>query len=166
MKRQNYIDWDEYFMATASLAAMRSKDPRTQVGACVVNKEKKVVGIGYNGMPNGCDDDHLPWVREAESGSFFDTKYPYVVHAEMNAIANKNCADIKGCILYTTHFPCNECAKLIIQSGIVEIVFLNEKSPQSVKTLAAKRIFNLTNTLIRQFEAKHEKLVINLKHDI
>lgn len=150
-------------MATASLAALRSKDPRTQVGACIVNREKKVVGIGYNGMPVGCDDDMLPWCRESENDNLLETKYPYVVHAEMNAIANKNCADVKGCLLYTTHYPCNECAKLIIQSGINEIVYLHAKNPQTVKTLASQRLFNLTNTITRQFETKHEELIIKLK---
>ncbi|XP_031151270.1 deoxycytidylate deaminase isoform X3 [Sander lucioperca] len=113
-KREDYLEWPEYFMAVAFLSAQRSKDPSSQVGACIVNQENKIVGIGYNGMPNGCDDDLLPWSRSADDR--LDTKYPYVCHAEMNAIMNKNSADVKGCTMYVALFPCNECAKLIIQS--------------------------------------------------
>ncbi|XP_016075973.1 PREDICTED: deoxycytidylate deaminase isoform X2 [Miniopterus natalensis] len=112
-KREDYLEWPEYFMAVAFLSAQRSKDPNSQVGACIVNAENKIVGIGYNGMPNGCSDDLLPWRRTAERK--LDTKYPYVCHAEMNAIMNKNSADLKGCAIYVALFPCNECAKLIIQ---------------------------------------------------
>ncbi|XP_076845658.1 deoxycytidylate deaminase isoform X3 [Brachyhypopomus gauderio] len=113
-KRQDYLEWPEYFMSVAFLSAQRSKDPNSQVGACIVNQENKIVGIGYNGMPNGCDDDLLPWSRAAEDK--LDTKYPYVCHAELNAIMNKNSADVKGCSMYVALFPCNECAKLIIQA--------------------------------------------------
>ncbi|XP_045444936.1 deoxycytidylate deaminase isoform X2 [Pipistrellus kuhlii] len=112
-KREDYLEWPEYFMAVAFLSAQRSKDPNSQVGACIVNAENKIVGIGYNGMPNGCSDDLLPWRRTAERK--LDTKYPYVCHAELNAIMNKNSADVKGCTIYVALFPCNECAKLIIQ---------------------------------------------------
>lgn len=114
-KRDDYLEWPEYFMAVAFLSAQRSKDPSSQVGACIVNTENKIVGIGYNGMPNGCSDDLLPWRRTAENK--LDTKYPYVCHAELNAIMNKNSADVKGCSMYVALFPCNECAKLIIQAG-------------------------------------------------
>ncbi|XP_053440977.1 deoxycytidylate deaminase isoform X2 [Nycticebus coucang] len=114
-KRDDYLEWPEYFMAVAFLSAQRSKDPNSQVGACIVDTENKIVGIGYNGMPNGCSDDLLPWRRTAESR--LDTKYPYVCHAELNAIMNKNSADVKGCSMYVALFPCNECAKLIIQAG-------------------------------------------------
>lgn len=113
-KRDDYLEWPEYFMAVAFLSAQRSKDPSSQVGACIVNTENKIVGIGYNGMPNGCSDDLLPWRRTAENK--LDTKYPYVCHAELNAIMNKNSADVKGCSMYVALFPCNECAKLIIQA--------------------------------------------------
>ncbi|KAF3851797.1 hypothetical protein F7725_005152 [Dissostichus mawsoni] len=113
-KREDYLEWPEYFMAVAFLSAQRSKDPSSQVGACIVNQENKIVGIGYNGMPNGCDDDLLPWSRSADDR--LDTKYPYVCHAELNAIMNKNSADVKGCSMYVALFPCNECAKLIIQA--------------------------------------------------
>ncbi|XP_007998550.2 deoxycytidylate deaminase isoform X3 [Chlorocebus sabaeus] len=114
-KRDDYLEWPEYFMAVAFLSAQRSKDPNSQVGACIVNSENKIVGIGYNGMPNGCSDDLLPWSRTAKNK--LDTKYPYVCHAELNAIMNKNSTDVKGCSMYVALFPCNECAKLIIQAG-------------------------------------------------
>ena len=114
-KRQDYISWDEYFMGLAVLSAMRSKDPSTQVGACIVNKSNKIVGIGYNGFPIGCSDDTLPWQR---SGEWLDTKYPYVCHAELNAILNSVSRDLNECSIYVGLFPCNECAKAIIQSGI------------------------------------------------
>nr|XP_023670516.1 deoxycytidylate deaminase isoform X5 [Paramormyrops kingsleyae] len=115
MKREDYLEWPEYFMAVAFLSAQRSKDPSSQVGACIVSQENKIVGIGYNGMPNGCSDDLLPWSREGPDK--LNTKYPYVCHAELNAIMNKNSYDVKGCSIYVALFPCNECAKLIIQAA-------------------------------------------------
>jgi dCMP deaminase len=136
-KRQDYLGWDDYFMAVAFLSANRSKDPSTQVGACIVNEERKIVGIGYNGMPNGCSDDELPWAREADSP--LDTKYPYVCHAELNAIMNKNSADVKGCRLFVALFPCNECAKLIIQSGIREVVYMSDKHRDQVPPVCLNR---------------------------
>ncbi len=120
-KRSDYISWDEYFMGVAMLSSMRSKDPNTQVGACIVNEDRKIVGVGYNGFPTGCCDDDLPWERE---GEWIDTKYPYVCHAELNAILNSIGGNLKGCTLYVALFPCNECAKAIIQSGIKKIIFL------------------------------------------
>ena len=114
VKRKDYISWDEYFMGIAVLSSMRSKDPNTQVGACIVNEHRKIVGVGYNGFPIGCDDDNLPWDRE---GSWCDTKYPYVCHAELNAILNSN-TDLHGSTLYVALFPCNECAKAIIRMPI------------------------------------------------
>jgi dCMP deaminase len=126
-KRKDYISWNEYFMEIALLSAKRSKDPSTQVGACIVNDENKIVGIGYNGLPNGISDDDLTWER---NGCFLDTKYAYVCHAEMNAIMN--CTQLpKGCTIYVTLFPCNECAKLIIQSGIKKVIYLENKYKDS-----------------------------------
>ena len=125
-KRSDYLSWDEYFMGVALLSAQRSKDPNTQVGACIINEKKKIVGIGYNGLPIGCDDDTFPWDRD---GDFLATKYPYVCHAELNAILNKISADLDKCTVYVTLFPCNECAKVIIQSGIQEIIYLTNKYP-------------------------------------
>jgi dCMP deaminase len=123
-KRQDYISWDEYFMGVALLSAKRSKDPSTQVGACIVNEKNKIVGAGYNGLPIGCDDDDFPWEK---NGAFLDTKYPYVCHAELNAILNNIGMDLKGCKIYTALFPCNECSKAIIQAGIKEVVYLSDK---------------------------------------
>ena len=124
MKRQDYITWDEYFMGVSKLAAMRSKDPNTQVGACII-KNNKIVSTGYNGFPNGCSDDDYPWDREGVNE--FETKYPYVVHAELNAILNTKGVDLTGSTLYVSLFPCHECAKAIIQSGIKKIVYLDDK---------------------------------------
>mgnify|MGYP003422762752 CR=1 FL=1 len=123
-KREDYISWDEYFMGVALLSAHRSKDPNTQVGACIVNDKNKIVGAGYNGLPMGCDDDEFPWEKE---GDFLQTKYPYICHAELNAILNNIGMDLQGCKMYTALFPCNECAKAIIQSGITEVIYLSDK---------------------------------------
>ena len=124
MKRTDYINWDEYFMGIALLTAMRSKDPNSQVGACIVSPENKILSLGYNGMPIGCDDDAMPWERE---GDPLDTKYMYVCHAELNAILNSAHNNLKGARVYVTLFPCNECAKAIIQSGISEVVYYGDK---------------------------------------
>eukprot|EP00124_Ichthyophonus_hoferi_P000124 Ihof_evm14s4 gene=Ihof_evmTU14s4 len=140
-KREGYICWDDYFMAVAFLSAQRSKDPNSQVGACIVNEDKKIVGIGYNGMPNGCSDDILPWARQAESR--LDTKYPYVCHAELNAILNKNSANVKNCTIYVALFPCNECAKLIIQSGIRTVIFCSDKYHDTDEFIASRRLLDM-----------------------
>ena len=149
MKSNNYITWDEYFMGVAMLSSLRSKDPSTKVGACIVNKNKRIVGIGYNGFPCGCDDDEFPWER---SGGFLDTKYPYVVHAEPNAILNST-SDLTGATLYVTLFPCNECAKLIIQSGIKEIVFVSDKYHDTDASMASRKMFDAANVKYRQMDA-------------
>ena len=141
MARANALSWDDYFMSVAFLSSMRSKDPNTQVGACIVNSEKRIVGIGYNGFPRGCSDDALPWARHSENGNELDTKYPYVCHAEVNAILNKNSADVQGCSIYVGLFPCNECAKMIIQSGIREVVFLSDKYKNSNSMIASRKLF-------------------------
>lgn len=136
MKRTEVLTWDEYFMGLAHLSALRSKDPSTQVGACIISEDKKVVGIGYNGFPRGCHDDDFPWGRE---GDFLETKYPFVVHAELNAILNSN-QDLRGCTLYVSLFPCNECAKAIIQSGIRKIVYESDKYAKTEGTIASKKM--------------------------
>jgi dCMP deaminase len=125
MKRQDYINWEQYFMGIALMSAQRSKDNSTQVGACIVSPQNKILSVGYNGMPNGCCDDDMPWERSAESQ--LDTKYPYVCHAELNAILNGATRDYTDCTLYVTLFPCNECTKAVIQSGIKKIVYLDNK---------------------------------------
>lgn len=149
LKRQNVISWDDYFMAVSFLSAMRSKDPSTQVGACIVNDEKRIVGIGYNGFPKGCSDDDLPWNREGDSE--LDTKYPYVCHAEVNAILNKNSAEVKHCTMYVALFPCNECAKVIIQSGIAEVVYMSDKYAARPSMIASRRMFDMAKVRLRQF---------------
>lgn len=148
MKRSDALSWDDFFMSMTFLAAMRSKDPSTQVGACIVSPDKRIVGIGYNGFPRGCSDDVLPWARQADSE--LDTKYPYVCHAEMNAILNKNSADVKGCTIYVGLFPCNECAKMIIQSGISEVVFLSDKYASTNSMIASRRLLNMAQVTLRQ----------------
>jgi len=163
-KRDDYISWSDYYMAVACLSAQRSKDPHTQVGACIVNEDKKVVGVGYNGMPIGCSDDKLPWNR-ASDDSPLDTKYPYVCHAEMNAIMNKNSADVKGCTLYATMFPCNECAKLIIQSGIKKVVYMRDK-PDKPEMKAAKRMFDMCNIEYTLFETTTKRITIEFTGEI
>ena len=137
MKRQDYISWDEYFMGIAMLAARRSKDPNTQVGACIVSQDNIIISTGYNGMPKGCSDDEFPWEREGA-----ETKYPYVVHAELNAILNANGRDLRGSRLYVALFPCNECAKAIIQSGVKEVVYLSDKYDGTPLNLASKRMLD------------------------
>lgn len=158
-KRTNYLSWDEYFMSVAFLSAQRSKDPNSQVGACVVNEDRKIVGIGYNGMPNGCSDDELPWSRNSEDE--LDTKYPYVCHAEMNAILNKNSVDLKGCCIYVALFPCNECTKLIIQAGIKEVIFYSDKYHSQPTCKASRRLLDLAGVNYRQFRPERTKIVLD-----
>lgn len=138
MKREDVLSWDEYFMGLAHLSARRSKDPSTQVGAAIVSPDRKVVGIGYNGFPIGCSDDEFPWERE---GSFQETKYPFVVHAELNAILNST-RDLHDCSIYVSLFPCNECAKAIIQSGIKKIVYECDKYADQDNVIASKKMLN------------------------
>lgn len=159
MKRQNYLRWDDYFMGVADLSAKRSKDDTSQVGACIVNERNHIVGIGYNGFPIGCSDDDLPWERE---GDFLDTKYAYVVHAEANAILNSS-TDLLGSRIYVTLFPCNECAKLIIQSGIKEVVYLEDKYPDLDMTMASKKLFDMAKIQYRplnnyKVQINHEEI--------
>ena len=138
MKDNDHISWSEFFMGVAELAAKRSKDPNTKVGACIVNSNNIILSTGYNGMPIGCNDDDMPWCRE---GSFENSKYAYVCHAELNAILNCDGRSLKGSILYVTNFPCNECAKAIIQAGIRKVIFLEDKYPDSDATKVAKMLF-------------------------
>nr|CAD7442608.1 unnamed protein product [Timema bartmani] len=158
-KREQYLEWADYFMATAFLAAKRSKDPCSQVGACIVSPDNKIVGVGYNGMPIGCSDDEFPWSKTTINK--IDTKYLYVCHAEMNAILNKNSADVKGCTIYVGLFPCNECAKIIIQSGIVEVVYMSDKHSHKVKTQAAKRMFDFVGIKYLQYQPRMRQIVID-----
>lgn len=157
-KRTDYISWDEYFMGVALLSAKRSKDPSTQVGACIVNDKNKIVGAGYNGLPMGCDDDEFPWEKQ---GDFLNTKYPYVCHAELNAILNNIGMDLRGCKIYTALFPCNECSKAIIQSGIAEVIYLSDKYAGNDMFIASKRMLDTSGVRYRKVAAKAENILLS-----
>lgn len=158
MKRQDHISWEEYFMGIALLSAQRSKDSNTQVGACIVNEQHKIVSVGYNGMPTGCEDHEMPWERE---GAFLETKYPFVCHAELNAILNCN-TDLRGCTLYVTLFPCNECAKAIIQSGIRRVIYLDNKYAGTDSILASEMMFRMTGVACEPYAAAGRNLQLSL----
>ncbi|XP_066901942.1 deoxycytidylate deaminase isoform X2 [Halyomorpha halys] len=147
-------------MATAFLAAKRSKDPITQVGACIVNRKNIIVGVGYNGMPNGCNDDTFPWQKSKDT---LYTKHTYVCHAELNAVLNKNCTDLDGCTMYVGLFPCNECAKVIIQSGIKKVIYLSDKHSYKDETIAAKKMFDMAGVNYQPFCPKNKKIVIDFE---
>jgi dCMP deaminase len=157
-KRQDYISWDEYFMGVALLSGKRSKDPNTQVGACIVNEKNKIVGAGYNGLPIGCDDDEFPWSKE---GEFLKTKYPYVCHAELNAILNNIGMDLKGCKIYTALFPCNECTKAIIQAGITEVIYLSDKYDGTDPSKASKLMLDRACVSYRKIKAGISELLLS-----
>ena len=148
-KREDYISWDQYFMGIAILSGKRSKDPNTQVGACIV-KNNKIIGMGYNGLPSGCSDDDFPWEK---TGDFLETKYPYIVHAELNAILNSIKSDLHDAYIYVALFPCNECAKAIIQSGITRVIYLSDKYGESEVFLASKRLFNSAGVKFTQLKS-------------
>lgn len=156
MKRKDYISWDEYFMGVALLASQRSKDPNTQVGACIVDKSKRILSTGYNGFPSGCSDDLFPWEREGS-----DSKYRYVVHAELNAILNARGKNLEGSRLYVDLFPCNECAKAIIQAGVSEIVYLYDKYADSPDTIASKKMLTSAGILLTQLTPSLSKIELN-----
>ena len=160
MKRSDYISWDEYFMGVALLAAKRSKDPNTQVGACIVDENNVILTTGYNGFPVGCSDDVFPWEREGET-----TKYPYVVHAELNAILNASGKSLKGARIYVDLFPCNECAKAIIQSGIREIVYLSDKYADTDGVKASKLMLTTSGVSLRRFEPDIDKIELDFRVD-
>ena len=162
-QRLGYLDWDEYFMGVAELSAMRSKDPSTQVGACIVSSDNRILSIGYNGAPNGFEDKYFPWDRE---GDFLNTKYPFVCHAELNAISNfrGNKKDLEGAKLYVTLFPCNECTKLVIQNGIKEIIYLSDKYKNTDGTKASKIMLRKCNVTFTEFpKEKRKTLTLSLK---
>ena len=159
-KRKDYISWDEYFMGVALLAAERSKDPNTQVGACIVDSDNRIVSTGYNGFPYGCSDDEFPWAREGDTQ---DTKYAYVVHAELNAILNARGRSVVGTTLYVALFPCNECAKAIIQSGITEVVYLSDKYANTPGTLISKKMLKSAGVSLRQLVPERESILIDYR---
>ena len=156
-KRNDYLNWDEYFMAMAKLTAGRSKDPNTQVGACIVSSDNRVLSCGYNGAPNNFLDDEFPWDREGEP---LKTKYMYVCHAEANAIDNYrgNKKEFEGARIYVDLFPCNECAKRIIQSGIKEVIYLSDKYKDSDSTIASKLMFDKCGVNYRELSKNHQKV--------
>lgn len=159
MKRQDYLQWEEYFMGIALLSALRSKDPGTQVGACIVGNDKRIISMGYNGMPMGCSDDVMPWDRE---GDALNTKYLYVCHAELNAILNRGNTDLRGSTLYATLFPCNECAKAIIQSGIKKVIYYSDKYADTDAIRASKKMFDLAGVTYREYNKKGRSIQIDL----
>ena len=152
-KNKKYLSWDDTFMLMADLVSKRSKDPNTQTGSCIVNENKVVVGVGYNGFPNGCSDDELPWCREGESA--LDVKYTYVVHAEANAIMNSN-NNVKDCILYCTLFPCNECAKAIIQNRIKEVVYRDDTYKDVDIFKASRKMLTMAGVSLREYTPENK----------
>ena len=152
MKREDYISFDELFMGIAKLTAMRSKDPNTQVGACIVSKDNRILSVGYNGAPNGFDDSVFPWDRVGEK---LETKYMYVCHAERNAVLNYKGSrrDFEGARIYVDLFPCNECAKEIIQAGIKEVIYLSDKYKDSEEVIASKKMLDICGVTYRQFKS-------------
>ena len=157
-KRQDYISWDEYFMGVALLSARRSKDPNTQVGACIVNAKNKIVGAGYNGLPLGCNDDDFPWNKQ---GEFLETKYPYICHAELNAILNNVGMDLSGCKIYTALYPCNECTKAIIQAGITEVIYLSDKYEHTNSAKASRKMLDKAGITYRKVKTSRTNLTIS-----
>ncbi|THD19761.1 Cytidine and deoxycytidylate deaminase zinc-binding region [Fasciola hepatica] len=161
-KRTDYLSWDEYFMSIALLSAMRSKDPVTQVGACIINQDKKIVGIGYNGMPMGLSDDEMPWGKSSDNQ--LENKYFFVCHAELNAVLNRNHATSTGCTLYATMFPCNECAKVLIQAGIKEVVYFSDKQKGTPTNEASKCMLTKAGIRFRQFQPTARQIKIDLSN--
>ena len=158
-KRKNYIDWEEYFMGIALLSCERSKDPNSQVGACIVSEDNKILSIGYNGFPRGCSDDEISWERE---GEFAETKYPYVCHGELNAILNYTGTTLKNSRIYVTLFPCNECAKAIIQSGIKEVIYKSDKYADTEATKVSKKMLEMSNVKYRQYQPSGKNISLDL----
>ncbi|MGL5258639.1 MAG: deoxycytidylate deaminase [Lachnospiraceae bacterium] len=159
MKRDDYISWDEYFMGVAKLSGLRSKDPSTQVGACIVSEDNKILSMGYNGFPLGCKDDEFPWEKK---GDFEDTKYAYVTHSELNAILNYRGGSLQGAKLYVSLFPCNECAKAIIQSGIKKVIYDSDKYSDMPSTIASKRMFDAAGIQYEKYNSSGRSITMQL----
>lgn len=160
MKRKDYFSWDEYFMGIALLSSQRSKDNNTQVGACIVSLKNKILSVGYNGMPTGCSDDEMPWERYDENP--LNTKYPFVCHAELNAILNKGNSSLENSKIYVTLFPCNECAKAIIQSGIKEVIFKENKYADSNEVQASKKMFDMAGVTYKEYKETGRAYTVTL----
>ncbi|MBE5898502.1 MAG: dCMP deaminase family protein [Lachnospiraceae bacterium] len=158
-KRKDYISWDEYFMGVAVLSGMRSKDPNTQVGACIVSKDNKILSMGYNGFPTGCSDDDFPWCRE---GDPLDNKYFYTTHSELNAILNYRGGSLEGTKLYVSLFPCNECAKAIIQAGIKTIIYSSDKYATTPSVIASKRMLKAAGVEFYKYEESGREIKMTL----
>ena len=158
-KRTDYISWDEYFMGVAHLSGMRSKDPNTQVGACIVSNDNKILSMGYNGFPCGCSDDDFPWERE---GDVLDTKYAFVTHSELNAILNYRGGSLEGTKLYVSLFPCNECAKAIIQAGIRTVVYASDKYNGTPTNIASKKMFEAADVKCTAYECTGRRIEIEV----
>lgn len=158
-KRTDYLVWWDYFMSVAYITALRSKDPNTQVGACIVNEKNRIVSLGYNGMPNGCSDDDLPWSRTSTNP--LETKYPFVCHAEMNAILNKTSFDLSGCTCFVLLFPCNECAKMIIQAGITRVVYISDKYNGDAKFKASRLLLEMAQVDLVQYTPKQKQVLVD-----
>ncbi len=156
-KREDYISWDEYFMGISKLSGLRSKDPHTQVGACIVSQDNKILSMGYNGFPMGCSDDVFPWSRE---GNELDTKYPFVTHSELNAILNYRGGSLEGTKLYVSLFPCNECAKAIIQAGIKTIVYDSDKYDGTPSVKASKKMLTAAGVTFYQYKRTGRKIIL------
>ena len=159
MKRTDYLSWDEYFMAVARLSGMRSKDPNTQVGCCIVSADNKILSMGYNGFPKGCSDDEFPWARE---GDELETKYVYVTHSELNAILNYRGGSLEGTKIYVTLFPCNECAKAIIQCGIKELVYADDKYADTHGVVASKRMLDAAGVKYTFYQPSGREVTLSL----
>ena len=159
-QREDYINWDEYFMGVAFLSAKRSKDPHTQVGACIVSQDNKILSMGYNGFPNGCADEDFPWNRE--SADPYDNKYFYTTHSELNAILNYRGGSLEGSKLYVTLFPCNECAKALIQSGIRTVIYAEDRYASTSATRASKRMLRAAGVEFRKYEPTNRTLTITV----
>ena len=159
-KREDYISWDEYFMGVAYLSAMRSKDPNTQVGACIVSPTNKILSMGYNGLPVGCDDDSFPWNRESDNP--YDNKYFYSTHSELNAILNYRGGSLEGAKIYVTLFPCNECAKAIIQCGIKKVIYAEDKYGDTPAVRASKRMMEAAGVEYESYKKSDKEIKIKL----
>lgn len=160
MKNTDYLSWDQYFMGIAILSSMRSKDPHTSVGACIVGGDNKILSVGYNGMPRGCSDDEYPWDREKEDP--LQTKYLYVCHAELNALLNYTGTNLQGARIYTTLFPCNECTKALIQSGIKEVIYMEDKYAMTPSVIASKKMMESAGVTWRPYESSSQKIQFKL----
>lgn len=157
-KREDYINWDDYFMGVALLAAQRSKDPSTQVGACIVDETNRILSTGYNGFPKGCSDDEFPWNRNADEG---ETKYPFVVHAELNAILNNRGKSLADSKIYVALFPCHECAKAIIQAGITEVIYLSDKYKDTVSDANSRRMLETAGVKLTKLKPTKKSILLN-----